>query len=231
MSEPFHGNWVPPATLKARKESMPDPQPQSWDCGGTAHLLPAERARSSFDVNKLTFFIDGGPKKTMHKRFLWGEGDRYDNSKNYYLDRRATHRQHVARFMEIHTKYTSFDREGGQYVPTGDDVMMMTNAARNQGAFGLHYGAFTPTIFSQGTDEQRLEWLPLAMTLKITGCLAQTELGHGSNVRGLQTTAEYDASAQEFVLNTPTLRAICSSEIAGAKPRNNGSGVSKCVPT
>jgi acyl-CoA oxidase len=43
--------------------------------------------------------------------------------------------------------------------------------------------------------------------MKITGAYAQTELGHGSNVRGLRTTAHYDKATKEFVLNTPTLAA------------------------
>lgn len=30
-----------------------------------------------------------------------------------------------------------------------------------------------------------------------------TELGHGSNVMGIETTAVYDAAAKEFVINTP----------------------------
>jgi len=206
--EPFHGRWVPSPGLKAAPEPAVEPQPQSWECGGTAHLLPAERARASFDTNKLTFVIDGSAKKTVKKRWIWAEGEGYDNSKNMVLTRPETHRQHLQRFIEIHGKYTSFEREGGPYIPTAQEVMMMTNAARNQGAMGLHYGAFTPTLLSQGTDAQRMEWLPAAMQLKITGCLIQTELGHGSNVRGLQTTAEYDPSTEEFVLNTPTLRSM-----------------------
>ena len=77
------------------------------------------------------------------------------------------------------------------------------------------------------SDEQKEKWLTLAMQYKILGTYAQTELGHGegytitkwrlytyfcsfftgSNVRGLETTATYDADKQEFVLNTPTVTA------------------------
>lgn len=31
-----------------------------------------------------------------------------------------------------------------------------------------------------------------------------TEVGHGSNVRGILTTATYDQEAKEFILNTPS---------------------------
>ena len=48
----------------------------------------------------------------------------------------------------------------------------------------------------QGTGEQISWWLPRALNFKMVGSYAQTELGHGSNVRGLQTTAEYDKATQ-----------------------------------
>ncbi|XP_039053192.1 peroxisomal acyl-coenzyme A oxidase 1-like [Hibiscus syriacus] len=41
--------------------------------------------------------------------------------------------------------------------------------------------------------------------MQIIGCYAQTELGHGSNVRGLETTASFDPQTDEFVIHSPTL--------------------------
>jgi acyl-CoA oxidase len=64
---------------------------------------------------------------------------------------------------------------------------------------------FLPAIQSMGTIEQQAEWVPRAAKCEILGTYAQTELGHGTYVRGLETTATYDSSTKEFVLNSPTL--------------------------
>ncbi|KAI3889891.1 hypothetical protein MKX03_017814 [Papaver bracteatum] len=69
----------------------------------------------------------------------------------------------------------------------------------------LHWGMFVPAIKGQGTQEQQDKWLPLAYRMQIIGCYAQTELGHGSNVQGLETTATFDSETDEFVLHSPTL--------------------------
>ena len=46
------------------------------------------------------------------------------------------------------------------------------------------------------------------LTCEITGAYAQTELGHGSNVRGIETTATFDKATQTFILHSPTLTSM-----------------------
>eukprot|EP01006_Ploeotia_vitrea_P019254 TRINITY_DN51420_c0_g1_i1.p1 TRINITY_DN51420_c0_g1~~TRINITY_DN51420_c0_g1_i1.p1 ORF type:complete len:701 (-),score=71.89 TRINITY_DN51420_c0_g1_i1:243-2324(-) len=175
---------------------------ESWTCGGTGHLLPAERSKASFDVLAMTHALDGGDEKTKRRRWIWREGEAIDNEDIYFMSREEMVKDHTKRFIDVHKKYL------GKFIPMGGDVTNMQAVTKHSGAFALHFGAFTPTLMQQCTDEQRGWWLEKAATMKIIGALAQTELGHGSNVRGLQTTAEYDKSTQEFVLNTPTLRSM-----------------------
>ena len=47
---------------------------------------------------------------------------------------------------------------------------------------GMHFYLFTPAIKYLASDEQQKTWMPLCSDMKIHGCYAQTELGHGSNV-------------------------------------------------
>ena len=67
---------------------------------------------------------------------------------------------------------------------------------------------FHKTIETQTTDAQKKKWLPLVRGVKIVGTYAQTEMGHGTHLRGLETTATYDPATQEFILNSPTVTSI-----------------------
>lgn len=75
---------------------------------------------------------------------------------------------------------------------------------------------FYACIESLADDEQQAKWLPMIKDIKMIGCYAQTELGHGSNVavsfilieifyQGIETTATFDNKTDEFVINSPTL--------------------------
>lgn len=78
---------------------------------------------------------------------------------------------------------------------------------REGNPLSVHYDMFVPALKNLGTTQQQAEWVSRAWTCKIIGAYAQTELGHGTFVRGLETTATYDATTKEFVIHSPTITA------------------------
>lgn len=49
-----------------------------------------------------------------------------------------------------------------------------------------------------------MEFVLRAAKMEDFGCFCMTEMGHGSNVRGVETIAEYDPLTKEYVFNSPT---------------------------
>ncbi|KAG6818991.1 hypothetical protein H0H93_016586 [Arthromyces matolae] len=70
---------------------------------------------------------------------------------------------------------------------------------------GLHNVAFQPVFFSQGSPELIAKYGALIASRGILGCYLQTELGHGTNVAQLETTATYIPNTDEFEIHSPTL--------------------------
>ena len=60
-------------------------------------------------------------------------------------------------------------------------------------------------VFAQGSPRLIAEYGPLISKRGILGCYLQTELGHGTNVSCLETTATYLPESQEFEIHSPTL--------------------------
>ncbi|MBB5633269.1 acyl-CoA oxidase [Cryobacterium mesophilum] len=67
---------------------------------------------------------------------------------------------------------------------------------------GVQWGLFGSAIVQLGTQRHR-RLLPSVMSLELPGAFAMTEIGHGSDVASIATTATYDPDAREFVINTP----------------------------
>jgi acyl-CoA oxidase len=80
---------------------------------------------------------------------------------------------------------------------------------------GVQWGLFGGAIENLGTDRHHQAYVPRIISLQLLGCFAMTETGHGSDVQALETTATYDASTHEFVIDSPT-RTARKDYIGGA---------------
>lgn len=68
---------------------------------------------------------------------------------------------------------------------------------------GVQWGLFGSAILMLGNEDQHQRWLPGVLNLELPGVYAMTEIGHGSDVGNIDTTATYIPEAGEFEIHTP----------------------------
>jgi acyl-CoA oxidase len=111
----------------------------------------------------------------------------------YLVDHRAVHR--------------AFPRELGGDEDHGGNIAgfeeLVTADPSLQIKAGVQWGLFGAAVLHLGTEEHHAKWLPGIMSLEVPGCFAMTEIGHGSDVASIATTATYDSETEEFVIHTP----------------------------
>lgn len=73
--------------------------------------------------------------------------------------------------------------------------------------FGVQFGLWGMSVQSLGTEKHYSKYLKDIGSLKLPGCFAMTETHHGSNVKGLETTATYNHNNQTFTIRTPNATA------------------------
>ncbi|XP_072276971.1 peroxisomal acyl-coenzyme A oxidase 2 [Pyxicephalus adspersus] len=166
--------------------------------------LASERTFPSFNVETLTNILDGGVEETRHRRSVVStiQKDPVFSLENLYFKTRAERYEGAVRNI-FHLKRKM--KELG-WEDNGKEMEYAYRALSGEHALNIH-NVFLRSLTALGTDEQIAKWLPLANNYQILGTYAQTELGHGTYLRGLETTATFDPATQEFIIDTPKITA------------------------
>ncbi|XP_078081425.1 peroxisomal acyl-coenzyme A oxidase 1 isoform X1 [Mustelus asterias] len=169
--------------------------------------LRKERESASFHTEALTHILDGGAEKTRRRREIEAlvlNDPEFQHEDLNFLSRSE-------RYDVAVKKSALMVRKIREHAISNPEEIMWFKSYVHRGRpepLDLHLGMFLPTILNQATPEQQDRFFMPAWNLQIIGTYAQTEMGHGSFIRGLETTATYDPSTQEFVLNSPTVTSI-----------------------
>ncbi|KAK9716337.1 hypothetical protein RND81_06G226500 [Saponaria officinalis] len=168
---------------------------------GVVDYLVDERRSAEFDVEAMKILWAGGKRQfdvTDRMARLAATDPEFKKDGRIHQGRREFVKNSLRKVAHA-WKLTN------QLSLTEEEASLLRYFVDEPSSADIHWGMFIPAIKGQGTDEQQQKWLPLAYNMQIMGSYAQTELGHGSNIRGLETTATFDHMTDEFVLHSPTL--------------------------
>lgn len=175
----------------------------------TAQEQIAERQKTAFNVAELSELLGGeyAAVKQRTKQLLQDPVFAYQT-----LPEKEAYRQQVLTWTKLLAAQglgaLSYPSEYGGQGDIGAYAAFFDTMGHHDISlaikFGVQFGLFGGSVLGLGTKKHHDKYLAKIGTLELSGCFAMTETGHGSNVRGLETTAEYDHESQTIVIHSPT---------------------------
>lgn len=169
-------------------------------------------SKSSFSIPKMTEILDGDNKEIIDKvkTVLSDPQFKYIDTDNL-----LEYREQVLIWCKLLADQgygsMAFPKEyGGQGDMKKYFAIMETLSYHDLSTvikFGVQFGLWGMSVFFLGTEKHHHKYIKDIGSLKLPGCFAMTETGHGSNVKGVETTATYQHSSKTFIIHTPNVSA------------------------
>jgi len=171
-------------------------------------ITEQQTTQHTFTVDTLSQLLDGPQQKLINKvktilsdpEFTYLDTDNL----NEYREKVLLWCKHLAKQGFGATAYPQ--AYGGQNDMAAYFAIMETLSYHDLSLvikFGVQFGLWGMSVYFLGTEKHHQKYLKDIGTLALPGCFAMTETGHGSNVRGIETTATYNNQNRTFVIHTP----------------------------
>ena len=178
----------------------------------TKSFTASFKTEASFDVQKITDILDGeqAPIINKVKSIISKPEFKYETSTDIEV-----YRERVYDWCKILAKENfgnmAYPKQYGGGGNITDYFAIMETLSYHDLSlvikFGVQFGLWGSSVLSLGTEKHYVKYLKDIGTLKIPGCFAMTETHHGSNVKGLETTATYNHENKTFTIHTPHEKA------------------------
>lgn len=163
---------------------------------------------TSFDRDKMQAILDGEKAEVIRrvKKLIRDPYFRTPTDPNKETKRQWTLERVQALGQQGLGSY-AFPAKYGGGERVGDHISVFETLAYGDLSvlikFGVQFGLFGGAVYSLGTEKHHEQYVRDLGKADLLGCFAMTETGHGSNVKGLETTATYDSDTDTLIIHSP----------------------------
>lgn len=200
------------ANIEATLGSISHEATFNFQSGSRSTLTHQQATQKTFDVNTMTSLLDGKNAATIRKvkTIITDPEFRYVDPGN--LD---AYRERVLAWCRSLAGQgfgaMAYPKEyGGQGDMAAYFAIMETLSYHDLSMvikFGVQFGLWGMSVYFLGTEKHHKKYLKDIGTLDLPGCFAMTETHHGSNVKGIETTATYQHATKTLTIHTPHANA------------------------